>query len=167
MILANAPMDGLTKRSFYAPSIGQTLMDRFWRQSKCTTPLRDRLGFPSKSQPPIVAPIVVLFGICGPATILRGITRVIVDSLQRHIRRSFAHVREEIWEDEPAVTNRDTAPSIARVSRVGWLQTSGPHAPPYHQYRVWSAAFGAAVERFWDATVGFRHSRPIIEETGE
>src|SRR5450759_3094926 len=53
-----------------------------------------------------------------PATVIAGITEVIVDAIERALRRSHPHVQHENLEGLPSRVVADTAPTIEVVVRV-------------------------------------------------
>jgi len=76
---------------------------------------------------------MVLFQPCSPATIVGLIVAGIVDSINRHSRRRFAHVREEILEAiAPVVAHFDAAATIIYEVLAVWVVTAGLNRTPDH-----------------------------------
>lgn len=74
--------------------------------------------------------VVSLFNLRNPSAIFRRVVSVIVRAVDRHARRFFAHVREEILELRPAFTNRDAATAVILVIvRIG-VRAARMHVTP-------------------------------------
>jgi hypothetical protein len=65
-----------------------------------------------------------------PAAVSGGVTAIDVDAVERQSDRSFAHVGEEIFKDQPTVANGDAATSIiSKIIGFG-IETAGFHVCP-------------------------------------
>lgn len=87
-------------------------------------PCGNRFGFTVYGEPSSRTAVSRLLAPSGPATVLRGISRVIVDPFDRVLcARSSSHVREEyLIRRSPSGANRDASaavPIVMRDSRIG------------------------------------------------
>lgn len=80
---------------------------------------------------PATAPVSSLISTCSPSAVGLGVVAIVVDSIQRHLGvRPRAHVGPEILEGSPTVVDRDTAPSVVRVTRTLLTEASVEHHRP-------------------------------------
>lgn len=69
----------------------------------------------------IVMPVLSLLFARGPTTVARFVVSVVVDSFNRHLRRSWPHVGEKVLEDKPPRTelySSTTIPAVMTFVRV-------------------------------------------------
>ena len=76
------------------------------------------------------APVVGLFGPCRPAAIFGFITSIVIDSVDGHSRRRFAHVGKKVLKCKPTVADSDTPAPITRKTFVFRIPASLEHAQP-------------------------------------
>src|SRR6185312_4783204 len=69
--------------------------------------------------------IVRLLDMRSPATIFGGIASVVVNAINRFLRRHLAHVGEEIIKFRPSRADRDTSVTIERI-----VSTAADHRVP-------------------------------------
>jgi hypothetical protein len=81
----------------------------------------------------ILARIVALFSAGSPSAIVRGVRPVIVNALDRMLRRwPLSHVGEEVVEGRvPSLAHDNPAPAIVRVDMGVGIVASGADASPY------------------------------------
>src|SRR5262245_2549273 len=68
---------------------------------------------------------------CGcPPTILRKITKIVIDAIDAQTRRWVAHVGVEIFKSQPARANRDAAAAVIGIDSASRVKTARLHATP-------------------------------------
>lgn len=68
---------------------------------------------------------------CSPSAVSRFVVAVVVDAIQRHTARAFAHVRKERCKvSAPPFTHRDATPAVSRIGRIPTVKASGFHVSP-------------------------------------
>ena len=73
----------------------------------------------------VLADVVHLLALRGPATVARFVVAVAVDAVKRVALWSFAHVVQERTEVvQPLVAHADAAPAVERVGALSWVTTS-------------------------------------------
>jgi hypothetical protein len=110
-----------------------SLAYRFGREIKAPAPLGECFRFSHVIDKPIVSAIIVLFSIGSPSTVVRAISKIIIDSIQRFCEWAFAHISEEVLEIQPRIANSYSATAISRIGGVARIKASAFHMSPYDQ----------------------------------
>jgi hypothetical protein len=76
------------------------------------------------------APIAVLLDLCRPTAIFLGISFVIVDSVDRHPQRRFAHILKEICELSPSFADSDSTTAVVLPGWMFWIAAAVVHTFP-------------------------------------
>lgn len=109
-------------------------------EPKPSTPVRKCVSLPIVRYHTVGSTVVALDGPCHPSAILLTIRTVIVNAINRVFRsRSFTHVRDEILEFTPPFTNKNSTPSIPKISPVTWIRASSEYGFP--DVVFWDAVF--------------------------
>jgi hypothetical protein len=74
--------------------------------------------------------ICPLFMVRSPATIVRGIRPVIVDTIERFTFWSFTHIGQEVFKDTPSVHNTDSTTTIKLPVTAFRVVAARLHGPP-------------------------------------
>lgn len=96
-----------------------------------TTKFSQSAAYSVQRKSTVVSRIIRLLKPCFPSAILLGIAFVIVDPSQCHFRCGpLTHVSKKVLKGHPAITNRNSAPTIVFVASILIVQTPSFHFHP-------------------------------------
>lgn len=131
--------------SLNRPAVMQPAGDDAFTPPEPIRPLLNVHGFTTKCQQPVVAPVVgLLLGGC-PSAVLRRVVAVVVDAVKPSARRRITHVGMELGKGfTPAITDPDSASTIANEGRVFFAVAAAKHPTPC-AVLAWLCRFAQAV----------------------
>jgi len=88
------------------------------------------ISFAFNFKPYSHAPISLTFAAGNPAAIFWRVWAVIVDAVDHHAGRTYAHIRHEIRKRIPSLANLDSSAAVILPLRVVRIVASAPHTPP-------------------------------------
>ena len=110
------------------PAISQSAANGVGVHVQSFCPLGDSQSQAVVLKPAIASHIRMLLTVCCPATILRRIWTIIIDTVQGHSFWPFAHIRKEVSETAtPPGTNGDTTSTIIVILSRVWVVATGLH----------------------------------------
>jgi hypothetical protein len=68
--------------------------------------------------------ISALFRARGPSAVFLEVSKIVIDAVDGHSRRGLAHIGEEVFEDQPAITDGDSSPTVVFESLVLGIEAS-------------------------------------------
>lgn len=109
----------------------------------CVTPVSIRVFHPVKLRPllerlcysvnfyvDVVSTVAALLFHCRPSAILFAVAKVIIDSVNSHAFRAFAHVFEKARELNPFITDRYPTAAIVGIEAIFGIKTPRFHVRP-------------------------------------
>lgn len=108
-------------------------------------PLRMSHGSTERSNCSIAAAIILLLLHGGPPTVARFVVAVVVDAIYRHMRRSLAHVEQEVLKLLPSLANCNTSPTVQSEYASFRVFASAMHFDPNSVRSGWLTAGGFAM----------------------
>jgi hypothetical protein len=118
------------KCSLYIPPCRQAALKRTVFDLHILRPSREALGFTLEGKSSVRVLIAVLLFCRRPSAIFRAVVTVIVNSIQGHSVRRFAHVVKEIFKTAPSLTNTNAPATVSWIIVVRRISTSLDHGSP-------------------------------------
>ena len=78
----------------------------------------------------MVSPVSHLLRMSSPSAVARFVVAVVVDAIKRQFIGPVAHIRQEVVEDQPALTNNNPATAVIRPGLAPEIETTGLHGLP-------------------------------------
>jgi hypothetical protein len=136
------------KSSLDAPTVSKPSFYGGHQESDFARPLGHGERPAAVCQQAVRSLIQGLLASCGPSTVLRRVRAVVVDAVEAmSIRRTYAHVREELFECVPSAVDRDTSASVVVKGGAPLIAASVQHLRP-----------GVVLDRFITAVCHRRRS---------
>src|SRR5690242_6781846 len=108
------------KRLLGGPALAQTGPDGLWVESDDLGPFFNTGCIAADRKKPVIAPISILHDGRFPSAISGLVMPIVVNAAQTCPDGPFAHVGDEVIENQPAFTNSDsTAPISMEVAGIG------------------------------------------------
>ena len=123
--------DGSSQGLFDSPSAIEALMNRATTDTKNFRPLRHCQGLAVMAQVATATPVAKLLLMCRPATILRAIVAVIVDTIDTMIwTRLWPHILNKGQKRfSPTLANRDPTSTVVAISACLRIAATMHHRP--------------------------------------
>lgn len=92
--------------------------------------------------------ILLLLTASRPATVVRVVASIVVDSIQRQAVWTTAHIDKEVIEAPPSIADSDSTSAVIHERGMAWIQAPRQHVFPRAIFRLANAERGSA-ETLW------------------
>jgi len=93
-------------------------------------PSSKTLGFSVERDPMVHPSVSGLYFSCSPHTIINGVSKIIIDSLQCQTNGWFSHVSQECAKIMPTLRNRNTSSPVETIISIGLAFAPTKHTTP-------------------------------------